>query len=207
MPEFLFIADQLWLDFVNTQIAPAESPAELLQTPADLVAWLHAAGVPGNAAQKRMLQKAHGPSGEQWLKQALEFRSALRSLAVALSSDAAVPPNAPKAINQVLLESRSTQSVRKSRSGFELTEDREPSSLLGLLAPVAQSAAEFLVSGKFDRIRKCGNPACILYICDTTRSHTRQWCSMATCGNRMKVAAFYRRRHSRSSRSEELAKE
>ncbi|MGE5114317.1 MAG: CGNR zinc finger domain-containing protein [Acidobacteriaceae bacterium] len=194
MPEFLFIADQLWLDFVNTQIAPAESPTELLKSPADLLAWLKAAGTSKSAGQRR-LQKAHGPSGELWLKQALEFRGALRSLAAALSSDAAVPDRAVKAINQVLLESRSTQFLRKSPSGFELAEDGESSSLLGLLAPVARSAAEFLVSGKFDRVRKCGNPACILYIYDTTRSHTRQWCSMETCGNRMKVAAFYRRQH------------
>jgi predicted RNA-binding Zn ribbon-like protein len=67
----------------------------------------------------------------------------------------------------------------------------EPSRVL--LYPIARAAGDLLVQGKFDRVKKCNNPDCILFLYDTTRSHTRQWCSMAACGNRIKVAAFYRR--------------
>ena len=58
---------------------------------------------------------------------------------------------------------------------------------------MADSAAEFLVSGDRALVRKCKNPGCILYFYDTTRNHARAWCSMNACGNRMKVAAHYRR--------------
>jgi predicted RNA-binding Zn ribbon-like protein len=30
----------------------------------------------------------------------------------------------------------------------------------------------------------------VLLFLDTSRSHTRRWCSMEQCGNRSKVAAF-----------------
>ncbi|NEJ40784.1 CGNR zinc finger domain-containing protein, partial [Rhizobium ruizarguesonis] len=35
---------------------------------------------------------------------------------------------------------------------------------------------------------------CTLFFLDTTKSHRRRWCSMALCGNRMKVAAFRSRK-------------
>lgn len=44
------------------------------------------------------------------------------------------------------------------------------------------------------RVRSCGNPACVLWFLDTTRSGTRRWCSMATCGNRLKARRHYQRR-------------
>jgi predicted RNA-binding Zn ribbon-like protein len=33
----------------------------------------------------------------------------------------------------------------------------------------------------------------VLYFYDTTKNHRRQWCSVAMCGNRHKVAEFRRR--------------
>jgi predicted RNA-binding Zn ribbon-like protein len=43
-------------------------------------------------------------------------------------------------------------------------------------------------------IKKCKNPACVLYFYDTTKNHARNWCSMQLCGNREKVAAYFRRK-------------
>jgi predicted RNA-binding Zn ribbon-like protein len=44
------------------------------------------------------------------------------------------------------------------------------------------------------RVRNCANPACVLWFLDATRSGTRRWCSMATCGNRLKARRHYQRR-------------
>jgi predicted RNA-binding Zn ribbon-like protein len=49
------------------------------------------------------------------------------------------------------------------------------------------------------RVRNCGNPECILWFLDTTRSATRRWCSMAACGNRLKARRHYERRHAQSA--------
>lgn len=44
------------------------------------------------------------------------------------------------------------------------------------------------------RLRPCGNPECQLFFVDRSRGNTARWCSMATCGNRMKA----RRHHARA---------
>jgi predicted RNA-binding Zn ribbon-like protein len=46
-------------------------------------------------------------------------------------------------------------------------------------------------------VRKCEAHDCTLLFEDATRSGRRRWCSMALCGNRMKVAAFRARRYDR----------
>jgi predicted RNA-binding Zn ribbon-like protein len=39
------------------------------------------------------------------------------------------------------------------------------------------------------RLRACANDECDLYLVDHSRPGTAKWCSMATCGNRMKARA------------------
>lgn len=65
-----------------------------------------------------------------------------------------------------------------------------------LLAAIARSAAEIIAEGTTARLRLCANPNCGLFFYDDSRTHRRRWCSMATCGNRSKVAAFARKRSS-----------
>ena len=59
-----------------------------------------------------------------------------------------------------------------------------------LLAAVARSAAEIITEGEKALLRVCANPSCGLFFCDKSRTRRRRWCSMATCGNRHKVASF-----------------
>ncbi|MEU3183972.1 CGNR zinc finger domain-containing protein [Streptomyces sp. NPDC006923] len=44
------------------------------------------------------------------------------------------------------------------------------------------------------RLRPCVNPECRLFLIDRSHANRARWCSMATCGNRMKA----RRHHERS---------
>jgi predicted RNA-binding Zn ribbon-like protein len=62
-----------------------------------------------------------------------------------------------------------------------------------LLVPVAHYAANFFATADYPAIRKCENPECILFFYDTSKNHSRRWCSMELCGNRSKVAAFRER--------------
>lgn len=43
------------------------------------------------------------------------------------------------------------------------------------------------------RLRACANTECNLFLVDHSRPGTARWCSMATCGNRMKARAHSRR--------------
>lgn len=46
------------------------------------------------------------------------------------------------------------------------------------------------------RLRPCANEECNLFLIDHSRPGTARWCSMATCGNRMKARTHARKRHS-----------
>ncbi|MFI9052075.1 CGNR zinc finger domain-containing protein [Streptomyces sp. NPDC053427] len=50
------------------------------------------------------------------------------------------------------------------------------------------------------RLRPCANPACRLFLIDRSKPNTARWCSMATCGNRMKARRHYERTRDASSR-------
>ncbi|MBE3078250.1 CGNR zinc finger domain-containing protein [Clavibacter michiganensis subsp. michiganensis] len=43
------------------------------------------------------------------------------------------------------------------------------------------------------RLRPCANDECELFLLDRSRPGTARWCSMATCGNRMKARAHAQR--------------
>ncbi|MFE4051928.1 CGNR zinc finger domain-containing protein [Streptomyces sp. YIM B13518] len=45
------------------------------------------------------------------------------------------------------------------------------------------------------RLRPCGNDECHLFLLDRSRANTARWCSMKTCGNRLKA-----RRHQERAR-------
>ncbi|MCI2416422.1 CGNR zinc finger domain-containing protein [Saccharopolyspora sp. K220] len=43
------------------------------------------------------------------------------------------------------------------------------------------------------RLRPCANPDCTRYLLDRSRANSARWCSMATCGNRLKARRHYAR--------------
>ncbi len=46
------------------------------------------------------------------------------------------------------------------------------------------------------RLRPCANTECNLFLVDHSRPGTARWCSMATCGNRMKARSHAKRQRS-----------
>jgi len=49
------------------------------------------------------------------------------------------------------------------------------------------------------RLRSCANPECRLFLIDHSKPNNARWCSMATCGNRMKARRHYRRSRDEST--------
>ncbi|MBX2801878.1 MAG: CGNR zinc finger domain-containing protein [Myxococcales bacterium] len=91
---------------------------------------------------------------------------------------------------------RLLQSARVSADAQGITLHAEPEA--HLLAVRAVHEAVELLHDKAERVRSCAHPSCVLWFLDTTRSGTRRWCSMATCGNRTKAKRFAEARRSES---------
>ena len=58
--------------------------------------------------------------------------------------------------------------------------------LLGLLLTVRDAQAD----GSWSRLKLCANPDCGWAFYDRSRNQQGAWCSMATCGNRLKNRRF-----------------
>jgi predicted RNA-binding Zn ribbon-like protein len=61
-----------------------------------------------------------------------------------------------------------------------------------ILAPIALAAAELLTSERLSQVRQC--PNCGWLFVDTSRNHSRRWCSMDFCGSQVKSRRQYERR-------------
>ncbi len=186
-PPPLFIADNLALDFINSEFGVDANRIECLNDDAQVLNWLRCAGIPVEAAE---LPRT-GQRGAL-LRAALALRETAREL---LLSRKARWAGDPSALNRVLAGGNTYQElVWKKAQTPERIQRRRVATPEDLLVPVAEAVAELLADGDMTLVRKCENPDCTLWYYDRTKSHHRRWCSMAVCGNRMKVAAF-RARH------------
>ncbi len=59
---------------------------------------------------------------------------------------------------------------------------------------LAQQAAQLMLSDSMQRVRACGADTCRWLFLDTSKNHTRRWCNMKVCGNRIKARRFQARR-------------
>jgi predicted RNA-binding Zn ribbon-like protein len=191
---FLFVGNYLCLDFINTEMVVAGQPVDRLSRFDNLVAWLvQAQTLDAKQAEEILGNWKSRPEAESNLKEAIKLRASLREMAERLVKGKTVPQSTMAAINEWLAHQTGHAELKRARGGFEKrfrAEFREPAQLLW---PVAESAADLLCYADLTLVKKCENPACVLFFYDTTKNHSRRWCSMSACGNRMKVAAHYQR--------------
>ena len=180
-----FIADDLALDFLNSEFGTGAERADFLGDDAQVLAWLKLAGVMGAA-------QALPPGRRGALCQAaVALRANAREMLAARKSRRSADP---AVLNRVLARGSGFQSLQwhKGRPP-SLLAHRPIAAVDDLLVPVAEAIAQLLATADLDLVRKCDNPECTLWFHDRTKSHQRRWCSMAVCGNRMKAAAFRQR--------------
>jgi predicted RNA-binding Zn ribbon-like protein len=192
--KFTIIADNLSLDFLNTQTVDDGTPKDLLNNFQDLMQWAEAVKLIDPLQSEKLIHDwARQSEIKKVFAEVKEFRRALREMVEAITKMKAVKPSTIKMINSVLNQGYGYHELVKTESGFEKrfrTNFEKPQQLL---IPIAESAADLLSYGNAKNIRKCEGPTCILYFYDTTKNHARRWCSMNACGNRAKAAAFYKR--------------
>jgi predicted RNA-binding Zn ribbon-like protein len=193
--DFLFVGNHPCLDFINTELVMNSTPTDLLETFEDLVDWL----VNSQTLSKK---DAEARSGElrqdqkpQILAQAKTFRTTLRRMVESIVNENRVPESAITAINQLMRPCSGYRELARTRSNaFKEVFIASADSKDAFLASLAIFASDLLRMADLTLIKKCKNPACVLYFYDTTKNHARNWCSMQLCGNREKVAAYFRRK-------------
>ena len=192
---FRFVGFYCCLDFINTAPTRGAERAELIRNFADLVSWLHEAGLLGTAEAKNAMNRWGGTrEGERAHARAVAFRARLEEMAEDMAASNPVSNAAIAAINQELRTRNGYVEIFRSEGGIAERFRYKPRRAAQLIAPIAESAASLLCQGSLSLVRRCANPACGLFFYDTSKTHRRRWCDMRVCGNRMKVRAFHRRR-------------
>ena len=194
VPPFRLLGNLLCLDFVNTEVISHGARADRLGAFADLMRWAEAAAVIPEAEARAAVRRWGGTKpGDAAIEAARVLRAPLRALAEALAAGKAAPPAAVPAINDVLATGASVLRLARRGAGYETSRHVLEESATSVLVPVAESAAWLLERGDHALVRRCENPACILFFYDTTKNKRRRWCAMDGCGSRAKAAAYYQR--------------
>jgi len=190
---FLFVANKPILDLLNTKPVPADGPTELLPDVRALEKWLIASGMVTSPKTKAIVRGwRYSTEATAFLKQLIAFRERLREAVVRMESGSSPTDAFLAEVNSLLLQYPRRTSLHK-RDGKvireTLFEPREPSDLW---APIIDATANLLAEIESSRSRKC--ESCVVHFFDTSKKGSRRWCSMNICGNKLKVAAYQRRK-------------
>jgi predicted RNA-binding Zn ribbon-like protein len=188
---FLRVGGRLAIDFANTVHSPATG-GDALASWDDVAAFLVAAGTPAGSGRQGDPDRAFA--------RALALRRVIRDLLAAMTARKSPAPASVEAVNEALRTGAGHERLVADGRGWRLELAPGRDDRAAALALVARSAAVLITEGRAAAVKRCGNPCCVLFFRDDSRGRRRRWCSMAVCGNRMKVAAHARRRRLAATR-------
>lgn len=193
---FELVGGDLSLDFANTVGSHgSDEPNEHLTGYPELVAWSRQAGILSNRAAQRLVQEAarRPKEARQVLANAIGLREALYRIFSAVSEGVAPKATDLDTLNSALSLALAHVRIVTSEQGFAWDWPRDEDALDQMLWPVARSAADLLTSTERSKVRECANKTCGWLFVDTSKNHSRLWCSMSDCGNRAKARRHYAR--------------
>ncbi len=192
--KFILVGENLYLDFVNTKIRRNGETCDLLHSEEDFLAWSLAVGLIDKARAADLRKKIT----QKDFRDILDFRTTLDEMNIEILNGKKLQTRFIESINNYLKKNIGHREIKLSEGEIKkdfVTNFEEP---LQLLAPIAESAADLLAEGDLSYLKRCESNECVLYFYDTTKNHSRRWCSMNNCGNRAKAKAFYKRKKSKS---------
>jgi predicted RNA-binding Zn ribbon-like protein len=190
---FLFVGNHIALDFLNTRLVLPEGPQELLPAVDALVRWLVASGLLTPQKGKALARKWRDtPRSTVFLEELLTFRERLRAVVVRQEAGYSVSDAFISELNSVLKQYPSVIALQRKGQRLDREVVVEPEEPDNIWAPIALAVAELLSDVSPVRLRKC--ESCIVHFLDTSKKGSRRWCSMNICGNKIKVAAYQRRK-------------
>ncbi len=194
---FEFDAGDLCLDFANTSNWHAsEHSEESLHNYSDLLAWGKAAGVLSPESADRLSQKAleQPEQAQRAYQAAIQTREAIYRIFSNRYAGKTVSEEDVAKLNVLVHEAITHRQLVPNDEAFmwEWKPDGREPNLISW--EVAFAAAELLTSDKVVWVRECEDDrGCGFLFIDSSKNHSRRWCSMESCGNRAKARRHYSR--------------
>ncbi len=195
--------ERLCLDFSNTASRHNDPDRDHLTSYADLVSWGVDVDLLGEEQAQRLSTRAARRPAEAAaaFRKAVELREAIFAIVSEVSEGREPGPAALALFNDHLAEAMTHLQLVPAGAGVRWTWTGGEDDLERVLWPVAWSMAEFLLSDDRQKVRVCASETCDWVFLDTSRNHSRRWCSMESCGNRAKARRHYARGRSQSRAS------
>jgi predicted RNA-binding Zn ribbon-like protein len=174
-PDFR-LGNVLATSFTGTLTERHGNAVERIPTPQRLVDWLAVNGLVVDSCTTAQLELAR------------ELRESIHAAATAAAIQEALPASAVRVINDCSIQGRAAAILTpESNRRWRLSPASCVEDALGVIAADAIS----IIAGERDgKLALCASPTCQAAFFDTSRSRTRKWCDMNTCGNREKKARF-----------------
>ena len=186
---FLFVGNELVLDFVNTRPVQDGEPVELLKDFEAVLRWFQAAELL-NSEQAAGLERQWGGTAvaQKATETMMNLRERLRAEILAWEQGRGIRRSTINELNGLMSDHPTLTRLITNGTAYSTKLWFEIDEPTNLFAPLAHSAATLFATRDCKRVRKCDN--CVLHFHDTSKKGTRRWCSMQLCGNRFKVAAY-----------------
>ncbi|WP_199551043.1 ABATE domain-containing protein [Streptomyces sp. N35] len=147
------------------------APRERLADPVRLKMWLGATGLDVPDVSQTDLEDAVG------------LREAIYRIGSAIAAGGKPRPKDVRALNSSAAAGHAKAVMDRGRAAWQLTGTTPVRDALGVLAT---DAIRILGGPDRTRVKNCEGPGCAGLFLDTSRAGTRRWCSMNTCGNKVK---------------------
>jgi len=185
------------LEFANTRFWRGTEPAtETLNGLGDVFAWCERA----KSVDKRTVSelaawaRRHRSEAGRLFDEAVAARETIYALFSANAAGRSVSDRDVDALNRLLASAPSRTNLAVAKDGNMWRLPSVSPDAASLLAPILWSAGDLLAGDHLQRVRLCTNEKCRWLFVDDSKSGTRRWCSMSSCGNRAKAHRHYMRK-------------
>jgi predicted RNA-binding Zn ribbon-like protein len=175
-PDFR-LGSELATSFTATLTERRGDAVERIPTPRRLVDWLGVYGLVVDSCTDAQLDLAR------------ELRESIHAAATAAAIQEALPESAVRVINDRSAQGRAAAIL--TPEGERRWRLSSASCVEDALSVIAADAISMIAGERDGRLALCASPTCRAAFFDTSRSRTRRWCDMNTCGNRQKKARFH----------------
>ncbi len=187
--DFPFLSGVLALDLVNTEVVARGRRYDLFSASEDVARWWQEAINHHPDIEKVKAETQAIVWSPSLLESIKRIRAAIRTLCTNLVEYHSFDQEAFTTLNAVLAMGYPALEIVSGREMVPIYRFRQAEQG-AILLPIALSAFHLFTQLEKHRLHNCKNDRCILFFYDTTKSATRQWCSLE-CMNRARSLQHY----------------
>jgi len=186
------LGGDLSLDLINTaEYRDSARCIDALQSYDHAIEWCYEVGAIDGGEHERLaaLAEQHTAKAADAYRSVINLRETLYRIFTAVIAEKQPPSDDLARLNDTL--GAAVRCIKPAGDSFAWTW-AQSDDLTQVIQPLALAAANLLTSDQVQWVRQC--PNCGWLFVDTSRNHSRRWCSMDFCGSKIKSRRQYERR-------------